>query len=262
MNRGPIQIQVSSCLGGELGKEVSRTIHQIVKQHLGKGRKPKTARLKVRLEQFGLKNHLALASVSISGTVNGRQVHKKFTRRRDLRTKTAGGIVPGLVIYLTSTAISNAFISVTGNDPTKRKPVECLEECLADVRLLIDKTLGRSNSHATNLWNVLFWVRWAGIPIVLLLLLGGGVIAGIDDYSILVPVAFFMTFFFFGIVYLFSLVFMPANFYRNDPRGLKVLAKTGVSNIWMMKALALFLGSGALLAFIGVIALFTHVLTK
>ena len=52
--------------------------------------------------------------------------------------------------------------AATNRDPVQKKLTESLRECLADVRLLLDKKLGRSQSTTTTAWSLLFWGRWLG----------------------------------------------------------------------------------------------------
>ena len=92
-----------------------------------------------------------------------------------------------------------------------------------------------------------------------LLLFGVGILRGQQDEHgeksfglVLALMSLFGAIGFFGCVYLFTLVFIPANFFRNDSRGLKVLARTGVNNIWGMKLLAFGLEALAAMLFGGV----------
>jgi len=240
--QGAIRVNVSTCVAGAQGRSISETIYKDVFDHLTKNCKARTARINLRLDQFKVIGLFAIATLSVSGTVDGKQVRKVFKNTRKVHPTAGGGALLGLMAIFVSTIIS----ALTPRDAPSKKLLQCVRECLADVRILLDKSTGQKKSLSAGAWNLFSWLRWLGTPLLfvglIVFLLVTQQEPGRSDLPIFICISFFMAISFYLAFYLFPLVFMPAGFFRNDSRGRKALARTGFQSILGAKILAFLLG--------------------
>jgi hypothetical protein len=146
----------------------------------------------------------------------------------------------GAVISHAVISVAHSMMKSNASSPHLK---HCLDEAAADLRLFLDKQLGRPKSHLAVLWTRLQWGSWliAAISWAVIYFAAANRIPGRPvhehlKFFCLLPA---------GMTYLacygISLLVMPERFFREDPRGIKAFARTNAKNIARMRVAAVFI---------------------
>lgn len=157
-----------------------------------------------------------------------------------------GSFIGSLVLQSLVSVLDHAAFAETP------KQMECLDECLGDMMLLIDRTLGRNETPIARRWRVVRLTRWLVAAAVLIasMITTRVMNENTAPWSGVVAIASIQAFCAFGVVHLFGLAIMPDRFFLLEPRGKKALARTGVRNINAMRMLVIFVGLLAITLFL------------
>ncbi|REJ87041.1 MAG: hypothetical protein DWQ34_25865 [Planctomycetota bacterium] len=209
------------------------------------------ARLEVTVHRLDADNGFARAALSVEGRVNMTTVHRRFSHRRQIHGVPGGNaLVSAAALFLEPAALALARRAgeKTNLSPAQTMLKESLDECLADILLLVDTASGRPQSRSATWWRIIQVAKWASLLAVSTTWLLFWMVtrnrvlppAGILFLGTLQTLAVF------GGLHLFGLASMPTGFFRDDPLGKKTLARTGVRNIAVLRVVVISAGVVAL----------------
>lgn len=157
----------------------------------------------------------ARVKMSVSGTVNGETIS-----------------------FAPSTGIHAArYIGFLGGE-SEGMLEACLQDCIGDICLIIDKAAGRQRSSYARVWGQLQFVRWIVAAFVFVAFLGISLVLHplkpgdnrIGKVVGLVVVSLFASAASAGTVTAFGMFVAPSDFLLNHPNGRKLMRRTGVKS--------------------------------
>ncbi|NUQ65265.1 MAG: hypothetical protein HUU20_22590 [Pirellulales bacterium] len=162
-------------------------------------------------------------AIAVFGRINGRAISQTFS---DDRSTGAFGKMGKL---------GESVLTPNAKREVSQVQQECLENCLDKICVAMDRAAGLAAPVHSKIWSVIS----VGVPLVAGI---AGVLAvfmtaeeGAKGFGTAILVA--------GGVYLMlyfpALAFMPTQFFRVDPRGRRVLARSGVKNLVAFRVLAM-----------------------
>lgn len=223
---------------------LSKGIQEIIVEHLRKTNPvASSANLQISLDKLEHDDDQALAKLTMSGTIAGREVSQQFvaTRNLHLPVGSAGGILGAIVVTVLIEA-AHSILHPKGASPYLQA---CLEECIADVMLLIDRKLGRPLPRLTRRWRTIRRVAFvAGFLAIVIPPCVVGSMVNFDRRKTFEAAihGFFLGAALFGAVYLFGLASMPGEFFRKDPMGRRTMARSGVTSILVLRCICIVVG--------------------
>ena len=175
--------------------------------------------------------------MQLSGQMDGRNVHHQTVASRQRPAIHAGGII-GVV----GAAIVVGVLSA-GQHSWDARLRACLEEAIADVCLFIDGQLGRKESRASQRFQFLQWMRWAGgLGVGILIVVIGATFGHRPiQWKMLVVLWLLPSAAMFYCVHALSFAVMPSSFLLHEPRGQKAMARSGCRSTTSMRIVAVSL---------------------
>lgn len=150
-------------------------------------------------------------------------LRRRIRTHRDPRGDAGGGILGVVIMAAASQGIS-------------AKLSECARETVASILILIDRAAGQKPSPLLTRWYRWMWAKWlipiAWISVALPLTLQFGN-PNTTDGALLVYL--WQGFLMFGMLHFLALIRMPVEFYRDVPQGQRLLARTGIPDVIVLR---------------------------
>lgn len=226
------RIQIESDVHLPQPEEISQTIRETLYEHVVTF--GADAFEDVDLQVTVLDWALGYVALVVAGQVNGRQMSRRFEADRSMPLAR----------------ITAREKRKVGHEPGRRRRMlplerESLMDCLVNVCLELNRAAGRRPSIVSRIWTAIVWAQLALVgvtgAVTAIVMHRDAVASGTPSRNTkwwVIGSAAMMMFFTYFAVYCVALAFMPAEFFRIDPRGRRALRWSGMRSVAALRVLA------------------------
>jgi len=203
-------------------------------------------------------------AVDLDGQINGKPVTRKVRAVRSPGKLRGAGVGTALGLGAVVNVIVVGLASgVFGAGDDAENLSQCFAECMAELCLTIDSSIGHQESTASKTWNAIALSRWiaaaAMLALVTMLFMMqrgyAGAAAAVIPGMLLATSIFWL-------VHVAGLAFMPTHFFLRDPRGKKAMALSGVKSVFALRIICAVLGVVFIAVVVGCVMMSIEMLSK
>jgi cytochrome bd-type quinol oxidase subunit 2 len=240
-----MRLTIQDQTGGS--EERAAAVRRAIEAYLERGREAdfQSTQLAISIDEFALHDSLMLATLSVQGKINGQPIDKSFSHTRHDRGVPfvhAGGILGAIVCAVILGAV-DLFLWLAKQRSSEVEQNHSLHECVGGIITLLDQHTWQSQSTLARRWQYLQIFKWlVSLGMFTSLCVLGALHLELKtkgQYAGLIIGAAFCSACLYLFIHLLCLLSMPYAFYRTEPRGIKALARTGISSVSGMKAFVL-----------------------
>ncbi len=201
----------------------------------------RAADLIAEVTEFSCDESKVVLGLRLIGVVSGRNFSFQTRSVHVPATRSLGalGIIGGALGALLGAVLVRCFV------PQSTSPLiaRCVSECCASAHIELDAFLGCEESKLTRRWKGVRKLRWIVAGVVCLLPTIWSM-SPLAPPNILIDCLILGAYLFAGVfllAHVVGLALMPAEFFRLDAYGRKVMARSGVQSVGALRALCLAL---------------------